>query len=77
MFATGDIQEIVLYCNTKDDLNSDSDHIPIQTTLDFSAPTAPEQPRRPQWKKADWELVNATLTKNLLKLPEGDLEEAS
>jgi exonuclease III len=64
-FATSGIAEQVLQCQPCEELDSDSDHIPIITSIETSVPQQPERLPQPQWRKADWEKVREYLKHRL------------
>ena len=76
-FATSRIAEQVLQCQPCEELDSDSDHIPIITSIETSVPQQAERPAQPQWRKADWVKVRECL-KHRLELSDQDhLKDAS
>ena len=64
-FATSGIAEQTLQCQPCEELDSDSDHIPIITSIETSVPQQTERPAQPQWRKADWEKVRECLKHRL------------
>ena len=68
VFATPTTAARTQECRACEELDSDSDHIPILTSLLEAVPERPESPARPQWKKADWDLVRDTIERNLAKI---------
>ena len=64
-FATPWTTNCVQQCQPCDELDSDSNHVPIITTLLANTPTRPQQPLRPTWRRADWETVRTALQSRL------------
>jgi hypothetical protein len=64
-FATPGIAEQVLQCQPCEELDSDSDHVPIITSIETSVPQQVERPAQPQCRKADWERVRERLKHRL------------
>lgn len=64
-FAMPGITEQVLQCQPCEELDSDSDHIPIITSIEASVPQQAEPTAQLQWHKADWEQVRKRLKHRL------------
>lgn len=64
-FATPRIAEQVLRCQPCEELDSDSDHVPIITSIETTVPQQVERPAQPQWRKADWKKVRECLIHRL------------
>ena len=60
-FATSSTAARVSQCRPCDELDSDSDHVPVLTSIMTQIPERPEEPARPQWRKADWPRVREVL----------------
>src|SRR5713101_4085119 len=58
----------LLQSQRQDRWHTGSDHFPITTEVDVEAPEGPMPPRRPLWKKADWEVVQSKLEGRLQPL---------
>jgi exonuclease III len=76
-FATSGIAEQVLQCQPCEELDSDSDHIPIITSIETSVPQQAERPAQPQWRKADWMKVRECLEHRLEVFDQDHLNDAS
>jgi len=48
-----------------EELDSDSDHIPIITSIETTVPQQAERPAQPRWRKADWVKVRECLKHRL------------
>jgi hypothetical protein len=64
-FATPGFAEQVLQCQPSEELDSDSDHVPIITSIETPVPQQTERPAQPQWRKTDWEKVRECLKHRL------------
>ncbi|KAI7106877.1 hypothetical protein KC340_g1239 [Hortaea werneckii] len=76
-FATSGIAEQVLQCQPCEELDSNSDHIPIITSIETSVPQQTERPAQPQWRKADWKKVRERLKYRLEVLDQDHLNDTS
>jgi hypothetical protein len=74
-FATPGIAEQVLQCQPCEELDSDSDHVPIITSIETSVPLQMERPAQPQWRKADWEKVRECLKHRIEGLNQDSLND--
>lgn len=54
VFTTVEIQERTIKCQVRSNLQQDSDHIPIATTLDLSVPLRPPETRL-NWRHTNTE----------------------
>ena len=57
-------------CRVNTDLDSGSDHYPIQTVLNVTPPPPALKATRPQWRKADWPKIKESLKTGLSLLPD-------
>jgi hypothetical protein len=74
-FATSGITEQVLQCQLCEELDSDSDHVPIITSIETLVPQQTECPAQPQWRKANWEKVCKRLKHRLEGLNQEHLND--
>ena len=65
VFATGHVAGHMRQCRPCEELDSDSDHVPVITSIEMTIPTQPKRPARPQWKRADWDKVRETLQQKI------------
>ena len=63
-FVTAGLVERVIRSEVEDELDHDSDHLPISTILDVAAPSVNVAPRK-NWKKLDGEAYTKALEENL------------
>jgi ribonuclease HI/exonuclease III len=63
-FVTVGLVERVIRSEVEEELDHDSDHLPISTILDVAAPSASTAPKK-NWKKLDGEAYNKALEENL------------
>jgi len=56
-FGSELVRESISHCRIGQDLDTGSDHKPIQTTFQATRIEKGTQHVRPQWKKADWEAI--------------------
>jgi hypothetical protein len=75
--ATPGITEQVLQCQPCEELDSDSDHVPIITPIESSVPGRTERPAQPEWRKVNWEKVYERLKHRLEGLNQGYLNDSS
>lgn len=68
VFATGSTAGRIQQCRPCEELDSDSDHVPVITSIEMEIPTQPERPARPQWKRAEWVRVRETLEQKIIDL---------
>ena len=61
VFATQGIQDSLQSCTVCQELETGSDHLPIQTKIQGKAPTQRLQTQRPQWKAARWEIIQTRI----------------
>jgi exonuclease III len=74
VFASESIHQRILHCAVDMEREESSDHLPIRTTLDTQPPPNTTKPKRPQWKRADWERTRLDLEARLLPLQQEELE---
>jgi hypothetical protein len=60
-----------------EELDSDSDHVPIITSTETSAPQQAKRPAQPQWRKVDWEKVRECMEHRLKVLDQDHLNNTS
>jgi hypothetical protein len=73
-FSTELLRESVTKCRIREDLETGSDHKPIQTTFQTIRTIKESQQARLQWKKADWEAIRISLQERLDTLTLDPLE---
>jgi len=73
-FSSEPIRESIKHCRIREDLDTGSDHKPIQTTLQIERVKKGPQQVRPQWKKADWKAICTSLQGRLQALTLDPLE---
>lgn len=76
-FATLWIIEQALQCRQCEELDSDSDHIPIIMSIGASVPQQAEPTGQPQWRKADWEQARERLEHRIGELSQECLGDSS
>jgi len=76
-FSTPRIAEQVLQCPPCEELDSDSDHVPMITPIETLVPQQAERTAQPQWRKADWEKVRECLKHRVEGLNQGHLNDPS
>lgn len=67
----------MLQCQPCEELDSDSDQIPIVTSIGASVPQQAERAARPQWREADWEKVRERLKHRLEGLDQEYVKDSS
>ncbi|KEQ57861.1 uncharacterized protein M437DRAFT_70469 [Aureobasidium melanogenum CBS 110374] len=67
VWATGDIQRRLCECKTRSDLEAESDHVPIETTIRMETPQTPQERRR-KYK----DMVIAKFRKHMQENPLGE-----
>lgn len=64
VFMTIEMRECTIKCQVRRDLQQDSDHTPIATTLDLSAPVRPPE-TKPNWRYTDTEKLTQAFLNNI------------
>jgi ribonuclease HI len=68
-FATEEVASRVTYCRVDTRLDSDSDHLPIETTIEWNWKPAPRLRKR-MWSKTDSEKLRDTVKDTLSQVPD-------
>lgn len=74
VFGSQNLSLNVQECRTREDLETGSDHIPIQTTIVQPVFSTQEKPLRPQWKSAPWEEINTRIEEQSHQLSDSPLD---
>lgn len=73
VFGTRWIENRVWECRVDKDLDSGSDHYPIQTAISLTPPPRIPPVARPQWRKADWPKIKKSLEAGISTLPNSQI----